>query len=248
MMETLHQIANQPIASLLIILNLVVVESLLSVDNAAVLATMVLGLPQADRKKALRYGLLGAYLFRGAAMAFAVILIRFWWLKPLGGVYLLYIAINHFSGKHGGGAKPDPAKAARQRGFWATVIMVEIMDMAFSIDNVFAAVAFTPNIILVCTGVFLGILAVRFVAGAFIKLMEAYPFLETCAHIVIAVLGLKLALSYVESRWPQSLMAELLRDPKTDMATSLLTLAVMLVPALTSRIWGVPKSGKRHSK
>jgi YkoY family integral membrane protein len=241
MTELLRQIADHPFNSLLIVLNLVVVESLLSVDNAAVLATMVLGLPQADRKKALRYGLLGAYVFRGAAMAFAVILIHFWWLKPLGGIYLLYIALAHFSGKKGGDAKPGPAQAAQQRGFWATVVMVEVMDMAFSIDNVFAAVAFTPNIVLVCTGVFLGILAVRFVAGAFIKLMESYPFLETCAHLVIAILGLKLALSYIESRWPQSGMAEVLRDPKTDMATSLLTLAVMLVPVATSRLWGVPR-------
>jgi predicted tellurium resistance membrane protein TerC len=74
--------------------------------------------------------------------------------------------------------------------FWATVALVELMDLAFSIDNVFAAVAFTDHVFLIYTGVFIGILAMRFVAQAFVKLMEKFTFLEAIAFIVIGVLGL----------------------------------------------------------
>ena len=88
MQEILHAIFGNDIkASLLVIFNLVVIESLLSVDNAAVLATMVMDLPKSQRKKALRYGILGAYVFRGLCLLFAAMLIKVWWLKPLGGLY-----------------------------------------------------------------------------------------------------------------------------------------------------------------
>ncbi len=84
--------------ALIIILNLIIIESLLSVDNAAVLATMVMDLPQHQRARALRYGILGAYIFRGLCLIFAAWLIQIWWLKPLGGVYLLYLAYGYLKG------------------------------------------------------------------------------------------------------------------------------------------------------
>src|SRR6476659_3792353 len=70
---------------------LIIIESLLSVDNAAVLATMVMDLPKEQRNKALKYGIIGAYVFRGLCLLFAAWLVTIWWLKPLGGLYLLYL-------------------------------------------------------------------------------------------------------------------------------------------------------------
>ena len=83
--------------ALLIILNLIIIESLLSVDNAAVLATMVMDLPKEQRKKALKYGIIGAYVFRGICLVLASWLIKIWWLKALGGMYLMYLFFNYFS-------------------------------------------------------------------------------------------------------------------------------------------------------
>src|SRR3954468_16030703 len=101
-MDFLHTILGDDIqAGLLIILNLIVIESLLSVDNAAVLATMVMDLPKPQRKKALKYGILGAYLFRGLALILATYLVTIWWLKPLGGIYLIYLAGDYFYKKSG---------------------------------------------------------------------------------------------------------------------------------------------------
>ena len=93
--STLWQdIINHPGASLAIIGNLIIIESLLSVDNAAVLATMVMDLPKEQRDKALKYGIWGAYFFRGLAMIFASVLITIWWLKPIGGLYPVVLWAN----------------------------------------------------------------------------------------------------------------------------------------------------------
>ena len=90
-MEFLHYLLGPDLkAGLLIVLNLIVIESLLSVDNAAVLATMVLDLPPHQRKKALRYGIIGAYVLRGVCLFLAAWLVSVWWLKPLGGLYPVY--------------------------------------------------------------------------------------------------------------------------------------------------------------
>ena len=99
MHELVQQILDNPGASLAIIGNLIIIESLLSVDNAAVLATMVMDLPEKDRNKALKYGIWGAYIFRGLAMIFASVLLKFWFLKPLGGLYLLYLVYGYWKGK-----------------------------------------------------------------------------------------------------------------------------------------------------
>lgn len=251
MHELLQQIFDKPAASLAIIGNLILIESLLSVDNAAVLATMVMDLPEAERKKALKYGIWGAYFFRGLAMLFAAILIKIWWLKPLGGVYLIFLVYKYWKGKQTKIKKDDvidkktnwfyKITVGSLGNFWATVCLVEIMDMAFSIDNVFAAVAFTPNIILVCVGVFIGILAMRFIAQWFVKLMEKYTFLETAAFVVIGILGLKLTLSLVEHFKPESEFSKFLGSHTADIGISVLTVAIFFIPILTSMFFNFPK-------
>jgi len=251
MQELIDQIVNNPGASLAIIGNLIIIESLLSVDNAAVLATMVMDLPEKQRDKALKYGIWGAYIFRGLAMIFAAFLIKIWWLKPLGGLYLLYLVYDFWKGKQTETTDDDvldkksnwlyKATVGSLGSFWATVCLVELMDMAFSIDNVFAAVAFTPNIILVCIGVFIGILAMRFIAQWFVKLMEKYSFLETAAFVVIAILGIKLTLSLVEHFMPESSFSKFLGSHVADIGISVLTVLIFFIPILSSVLFNYPK-------
>ena len=251
MQELVQQILDNPGASLAIIGNLIIIESLLSVDNAAVLATMVMDLPTKERDKALKYGIWGAYIFRGLAMIFASVLLKFWFLKPLGGLYLLYLVYGYWKGKQTETKEDDiidkksnwlyRATVGSLGSFWATVALVELMDMAFSIDNVFAAVAFTPNIILVCVGVFIGILAMRFIAQWFVKLMEKYNFLETAAFIVIAILGIKLTLSLFEHFYPESGFSKFLSSHTADIGISVLTVAIFFIPILTSMFFNIPK-------
>lgn len=251
-MDFLHTILGEDIkAGLLIILNLIVIESLLSVDNAAVLATMVMDLPKDQRSKALKYGIIGAYIFRGICLLIASWLVKIWWLKPIGGIYLLYLAISFFFKKKDG---PEHEEVADKKKnwfyrstvgllgtFWATVALVEVMDLAFSIDNVFAAVAFTDHIGLIYIGVFIGILAMRFVAQAFVKLMEKFVFLETAAFIVIGVLGMKLSTSVLTHFYPQSFVSRFLEGNKADLFISIFTVAIFLLPVLSSLLFNFPK-------
>lgn len=272
--ELFQQIIDKPIPSLTVIVNLILIESLLSVDNAAVLATMVVDLPKDQRRKALKYGILGAYVFRGICLLFAALLIQIWWFKPVGGIYLLILALKYFFKKE---KEEDPETIAEELEkkrrswlykktigafgpFWSTVILVELMDLAFSIDNVIAANAYTNNIILIWVGVFIGILAMRFVAQGFVKLMEKYPFLSTSAYIVIALLGLKLTLSLFTHFYPCGAFAHFLEGPQTcleskgehlpvgehprvwgDILTSFLSIAIFIVPVITSWLFNFPR-------
>lgn len=257
MNELIREIIDQPATSLAIIGNLILIESLLSVDNAAVLATMVRDLPEKQRNKALKYGIWGAYIFRGLAMLFASILIQIWWLKPLGGAYLLYLVYDWWKGKQTPKKSDDfldkksnwfyRSTVGAIGTFWSTVLLVELMDIAFSVDNVFAAVAFTDNIILVCIGVFIGILSMRFIAQWFVKLMEKYRFLETSAFLVIGILGFKLLISVYEHLYPNETISILLKEhaESVDMWTSLTTVSIFLLPVLSSVLLGYPKSGKK---
>jgi YkoY family integral membrane protein len=249
MNHDIQQILDNPLAALALVGNLIIIESLLSVDNAAVLATMVGDLNPEQRKKALRYGIFGAYLFRGLCILFASYLIEFWFLKPLGGLYLLYLAWDHFRASPGEGDEHiEKEKSWLYRStlglfgkFWATVALIELMDLAFSIDNVFAVVAFTDNLVIICLGVFIGILAMRLVAQAFVVLMGKYPFLETAAFIIIGILGLKLMLSLVEHFQPASPFSAFLGSEAADVGLTVLTVAVFGVPLLTSRLLGWPR-------
>lgn len=251
----LGEITANPVASLLVVLNLVVIESLLSVDNAAVLATMVMDLPQKQRSAALKYGIIGAYVFRGLCLMLAVWLVRIWWLKPLGGLYLIYLFVNWWRGRKTSQPEDDYYDkqqnrlyrfAARSIGtFWSTVALIELMDLAFSIDNIFAAVAFTDNIILICTGVFIGILAMRFVAQGFVRLMEEYRFLETSAFFVLGLLGLKLTLSIAEHFYPDSAFSTVMAGHQADFVTSALTVSIFFVPVLTSILFDVPARSRQ---
>ena len=259
---------------------LILIESLLSVDNAAVLATMVMDLPKDQRNRALKYGIIGAYVFRGICLIMAGFLVSIWWLKPIGGLYLLYLVYDWWKGKQAKKKEQEEEEVVDKKrnwlyratvgslgNFWATVALVELMDLAFSIDNVFAAVAYTDNIIAIWIGVFIGILAMRFVAQGFVRLMEKYTFLETCAFVVIAILGLKLASSFFTHQYPCSGLARFMEGedpcnaargiPHTpgthemvpgDILTTVLTLAIFFVPILTSLLFNVPKRGTTSSE
>lgn len=239
--------------ALLIVLNLVLIESLLSVDNAAVLATLVMDLPNEQRKRALRIGIVFAYIFRGIALVSAGYLIKISWLKLLGGGYLLYLCADFFyqrskKKKEGGDeeevAVSQPRKLPFLNIFWSTVVMVELMDMTFSLDNVFAAVAFTSNIYLVCLGVFIGIITMRIVANYFVQLMERFPFLDAVAFTVIGVLGVRLCLDFICTYFPESSLYHLLHEERTSLYFSMLTVAIFFLPILSSTFFGFPKGKK----
>ncbi|MFO0960332.1 MAG: hypothetical protein U0800_23335 [Isosphaeraceae bacterium] len=188
------------------IISLVLLEILLSADNALVLAMMVRHLPRDLQKKALLVGIWGAFVFRLLAVVFASMLLDFWIFQVVGGAYLLFLAIKHFLLDSEEG---DPARPRKQaRGFWSTVVALNLADSAFSIDSILAAVGLankldpeirdshvlyvSTKLWIIYVGGILGILAMRFVAGVFLRVLERFPALADGAYLLVAWIGLNL--------------------------------------------------------
>ena len=181
---------------------LVVLEGLLSADNALVLAILVLGLPRHQQRKALRYGILGAFTFRILATLLAVHLLTVAWIKLVGALYLLYLSYAHFFGRHEGGER-RAIKAAKPwlglGAFWATVVKVELTDIVFAVDSILVAVAMSSKTWVIISGGVLGIIAMRMVIGQLLAIVRRYPALVDGAFLIIAWVGVKLLIEYLHS-------------------------------------------------
>ncbi|WP_379128232.1 TerC family protein [Paenibacillus sp. sgz500958] len=171
-----------------IIGSLILLEGLLSADNALVLAVMVRHLPKEQQKKALFYGILGAYLFRFLAIGLGTFLIKFTLVKVLGALYLFYIA---YKGIFKGGGE-EGGTENKGTSFWKTVLLVELMDIAFSIDSVVAAFGLSDKVWVLFLGGILGVLMMRGVAQVFLRLIERFPELEQTAFLLIAIIAGKM--------------------------------------------------------
>ncbi|MDF7669228.1 MULTISPECIES: TerC family protein [unclassified Lactobacillus] len=194
----------------MIILTLILMECLLSVDNAVVLAAQTKALPdKKQQEKSLFYGLWGAYIFRFIVIGIGTYLINFWEIKLAGSFYLFYLAVKFFYDqrhpqKAAAKEKAEEAKLSKHQTkkgkhvlslFWRTVISIEAMDIVFSIDSVLAALAVSSNPVIVLIGGMIGILCMRGVAEVIIKLMDIIPELQPMAYILIGIIALKLLLS-----------------------------------------------------
>ncbi len=180
---------------------LVALEALLSIDNALVLGLLASRLPRHLQSKALTYGLIGAFIFRFAAIGGAVFLLRWRIVKLLGGAYLVWIALEHFFFQTPG--KQTGTPEINEASFWKTVAVIELTDVAFAVDSILAAIALVgsappgttgphPKLWVIFTGGVLGVLLMRVAAMAFVRLLERFPRLETSAYLLVAVIGAKL--------------------------------------------------------
>lgn len=175
---------------------LIILEGLLSVDNSLVMAILVKHLPGPQRKQALRYGLGFAFASRLVCILVATWLIKAWYFKAGGALYLLYIAVkNLIAHDH-----QQEEKKAKGMGFWKTVLVVECTNLAFSVDSILTAVALSPKIWVVYLGGILGIVTMRFVAGGFLKLLDRFPGLEKGAYVLVGWIGLKLGLETLQEK------------------------------------------------
>jgi len=188
------------LADLVTIALLVALEGLLSADNAMVLAVLVLGLPKDQQRKALRYGIIGAFAFRIGAILLAAYLIQIRVVMLIGAAYLIWLAISHFRRHSDGGDRRRPKQAAGWLGmsaFWATVVKVELTDIVFAIDSILVAVAMSSKLWVIIVGGILGVVAMRLVIGQLLVLVNRYPALVDGAFIIIAWVGIKLLFEYL---------------------------------------------------
>ncbi len=202
-----------------IVLQLIFLEGILSIDNAAVIGALVSPLPNDQevpwpgrfeklgkilhpflgfqRLAALRVGLLGAYIGRGAMLFFTSFLIHNSWIKIIGAAYLIHLAFDNLEDISGSGDEDGAIEPIKVQSFWATVLTVELMDLVFSIDNVVAAVSLSELIWVVMLGVGIGILTMRFAAGIFSYAVEREPILKQAAYILVLNIGVELILDQV---------------------------------------------------
>ena len=199
-----------------IVLQLIFLEGILSIDNAAVLGALVSPLPDNEgipwpnvmknlgkhlepllgyqRTAALRVGLLGAYVGRGAMLLLASVLINNSWVRLIGAAYLIRLAFDELGDLTPDQETEEERRKALHPSFWSIVLTVEIMDLIFSIDNVVAAVSLSDQLWVVLLGVGIGILTMRFAAGIFSYAVVREPVLKQAAFILILNIGMQLIL------------------------------------------------------
>jgi YkoY family integral membrane protein len=221
---------------------LILLEGILSIDNALVLALLAKRLPKPLQARALTYGLFGAFAFRFVAIGAAAYLLRWRIVKLIGGGYLLWVALKHLilesgekpeerltigpdgrpvlvdetTGKEITPAQEDkelhirgavPSHRPAHPGFWATVAVIEMTDIAFAVDSILAAIAVVgpapvghigphPKLWVVITGGMLGVILMRVAAAMFIRLLERFPRFETSAYLLVCTIGVKLVVDW----------------------------------------------------
>ncbi|TWT04812.1 TerC family protein [Planomicrobium sp. CPCC 101079] len=194
-----------------VLLVLVGLEGLLAADNAVVMAVMVKHLPKDRQKKALFYGLVGAFVFRFSALFMITLLVDIWQIQALGAAYLLFISIKNVWDQQKGkkdNVLDEIKEPKKGSSFWMTVLKVELADIAFAIDSMLAAVALAVTLphlggfdigginagqfIVMLAGGLIGVILMRFAAHKFVQLLEKYPQLETAAFVVVGWVGVKL--------------------------------------------------------
>jgi YkoY family integral membrane protein len=170
----------------------ILLEEILSADNAIALAAIVRSLPDPKQEEwALRYGLIGAFVLRVVLIFTATWVIKYWQFELAGSVYLLWLSGKFFLEKSQAGHDAQhPVRMADK--LWQVVALVSLTDLAFSLDSVTAAVAVAQETWLVLIGGVAGIITLRFLAGLFIKWLAEFTHLESAGYLIVLLVGLRL--------------------------------------------------------
>jgi YkoY family integral membrane protein len=170
------------------IVSITIIEVLLSVDNALVNATIAESLPEAKRKRALQIGIILGAVFRVLALLVAAYIIQNDWIKIVGGLYLLYLTIEHI-----GKEVDESGREIKKHVSYKRVIFeIALADIVFSLDNVISAVSFSDNLYLVMLGVGVGVISMLFATPIISKLIHKYKGLSTAAYVIVGLIGLAL--------------------------------------------------------
>jgi YkoY family integral membrane protein len=170
------------------IISLALIEILLSIDNALVNASLAEPLPEKERKLAIRFGILGGAGLRLVALFFATLIIQNKWILIIGGLYLIYLAVDHLVLK-----KSDNGHNMKYKATLGAVIMQIIFaDAIFSIDNVVSAVGLSHNYFVIVSGVMVGIVSMLFVTGLVSGVIHKHPPLKKAAYVIVGLIGVVL--------------------------------------------------------
>ena len=180
---------------------LVLLELVLSADNAVALAAIARSGNAPERERlSLNIGIALALVLRIGLIVVAQWVLQHLWVQLVAAIYLIWLVVDHFL-KHNHEQKitdsPDEEIDMIPRSLVKTVVLLALTDLAFSIDSVAAAVAISDQVILIVTGAIIGIVALRFTSGLFIRWLDEYPRLETAGFLAVAFVALRLVLHVV---------------------------------------------------
>ena len=179
---------------------IVSLELVLSADNAVALASITKNLNNIDlQRKALNIGIFIALLLRILVILTAQFFLNFWPVKLIGGIYLISLSISKFLSLNNNGSDKNLKENSQKSNIslFKVILLLSVTDLAFSIDSITAAVAISDQFLLVITGAIIGVIALRFTSGLFIKWLEIYINLEKAGYIAVGLIGLKLIIQLV---------------------------------------------------
>ncbi len=176
---------------------LISLELLLSADNAVALASLTKSLESSQlRARALNIGITISLLFRIFLILLSNLLLKFIFIRIFAGLYLIYLFLsNVFINSQLGNSETVNNKIQNKFKFLKVVALLSVTDFAFSIDSITTAVAISDQYILIIFGAVIGVLALRFTSGIFLKLLDKFSRLETAGYIAILIVGIKLLLN-----------------------------------------------------
>ena len=177
-------------------------ELVLSADNAVALASITKNLNNIDlQKQALNIGILIALILRIIVILTAQFFLNFWPVKLIGGIYLLSLSVSKlfFINNNTSLVDDEGDNKNSSLSLFKVILLLAVTDLAFSIDSITAAVAISDQFLLVITGALIGVIALRFTSGLFIKWLEIYCNLEKAGYIAVALIGLKLIFEVIFS-------------------------------------------------
>jgi len=153
---------------------IIVINIMLSGDNAVVIALASRSLPPRQQKAAILFGSAGAIVLRVVLTFFAVMLLELPYLKLLGGLALLWIGASMLDGNDG------DADLNAHAHLWAAIRTIIIADFIMSLDNVIGvAAAAKGNVVLLVLGLGISIPLIIYGSQLILKLMERFPVIVT---------------------------------------------------------------------
>ena len=185
------------------ILTLAVLETILSADNAVALAALVRELPDPrQERQALNWGLAGAFVLRVAMLVSASWTVKFWQVEVLGAIY------KHFGQKFRNIETEDQNFAPNLgiESLGSVIVLIAFTDLAFSLDSMTTAIALADRFWILLTGGILGMLALRFLTGLFVRWLAEFVYLQDAAYLTVLAVGGRLLLkacqpTYLPPEW-----------------------------------------------
>jgi YkoY family integral membrane protein len=228
-----------------IILILAGLEAVLSADNAIALAALVQGLEQESlQRRALNLGLVAAFCMRMGLIFTATWVIQYWQFELMGAAYLLWLAFEYFRSDQD---QEDHHHGPRFQTLWQAIPLIAVTDLAFSLDSVTTAIALANDRWLVVVGGIIGIIALRFMAGLFIRWLKEFTYLQDAGYITVALVGLRLFIKVINDQFvpPEWLMVVLIgtifiwgfskRNPEQSSLTTISEDSMLTSEAIVSK-------------